>query len=81
MNNVELVTAVLGWCTVINAAVLTLAALALVTAGDSIARIHSRMFGIDVGELPRLYFDYLGRYKTLVLLFNLVPYIALRIVV
>ncbi len=73
-------TAFFGWCTVINGLMLILATTALVFAGDSVARIHSRMFGMDAGELPKLYFDYLGRLKTLILVFNLVPYFALKII-
>jgi hypothetical protein len=38
------------------------------------------MFDLDPQEVPKMYFDYLGRYKLLLLVSNIVPYLALRII-
>ena len=46
---------------------------------NQITRLHSRMFGVNENEIPALYFQYLGYYKLLILIFNLVPYIAMKI--
>lgn len=43
-------------------------------------KMHSKMFDIEEKDLNRMYFDYLGRFKILVIVFNLTPYIALKIV-
>jgi hypothetical protein len=37
------------------------------------------MFGLDDTDLSRAYFQYLAQYKILIFVFNLMPYLALRI--
>jgi hypothetical protein len=72
-------TAFLGWCTLINLAFLGIATLALTVMRGAILSIHRRMFGIAEKDLLLLYMQYLANYKIVVLVFNLVPYLALRI--
>ena len=43
-------------------------------------QIHGRMFGLDEPSLMRSYFQYLALYKIAILVFNLVPFLALLIV-
>lgn len=80
MNAMETLTAVLGWCALINLLVLAASSLAIVGCRKWIGGIHARMFGMDEAALSAAYFRYLATYKLLVLVFNLVPYVALRIV-
>jgi len=47
---------------------------------DFAVNIHSSMFDLDPQAVPAMYFDYLGRYKLMLLVFNIVPYLALRII-
>jgi hypothetical protein len=42
--------------------------------------LHSRLFQVDPVSLPKLYFAWLGNYKILIIMFNLVPYLALRLI-
>lgn len=79
MNDLTLLTAFLGWCTLINFGVLLLSTLMVVVAGDWAKGIHGRMFGIPTAQLDTLYFNYLAHYKLLFLVFNLVPYVALKL--
>ena len=44
-----------------------------------VTKIHGSMFGLEEVEISRQYFQYLAQFKIAVLVFNLVPYIALRI--
>lgn len=69
----------LGWCSAINIGLLVLAAFFLVVARNWVLGMHSRMFGLSEEDLSRAYFQYLAQFKIVVLVFNLVPYIALRI--
>jgi hypothetical protein len=69
----------LGWCTLINFVLLLFSTVMLVMAGNFVAGIHQRLFSIDQAILRTCYFNYLANYKLLVLVFNLVPYLALRI--
>ena len=77
--NTETVREFLGWCTVINAGLLVFSSIMIVSCRKWIAGIHGRMFGLDEVEVSRAYFRYLANFKIAVLIFNLVPYIALRI--
>ncbi len=69
----------LGWNTLINLIVFAIGGIAVLVYGKELATIHARWFGMDEEKLPAAYFQYLGRYKTLIFFFNLVPYLALRI--
>jgi hypothetical protein len=44
-----------------------------------IVRIHSRMLGLNEEALLGVYVTYLSQFKILVLVFNLSPYVALKI--
>ena len=77
----ETLTIFLGWCTVINISVLLLSTILLITLKEPILKIHSRLFGLDEETLSLTYFQYLGNYKVAIYILNLVPYIALKIMV
>ena len=73
-------TAFLGWSSIINIGILLISTLFVVWRRDFAVKIHSSMFDLDPQAVPKMYFDYLGRYKLLLLVFNIVPYLALRII-
>lgn len=80
-NMIELntLTAFLGWCSVINIGVLVLSVIVLMLMREAIANIHSKMFGLNQTTLPPIYMQYIGSYKIAILIFNLVPYISLKV--
>ena len=69
-----------GWCTIVNGGLLILTTLALMGMRSSIQGIHSRMFGLEEAAIAAIYFKYLAYFKIAVIVFNLTPYIALRII-
>ncbi|SMO74860.1 DUF6868 family protein [Ruegeria faecimaris] len=75
----ELLTSVFGWMAVINLAVLLFSTLMVVLMQDWAAGIHSRMFQMDRADVKRAYFRYLANYKILVLIFSIVPWLALKL--
>jgi len=77
--NVETLRAALLWCTVINYAMLVLWA-ALVFLAPGFVQWHGRWFKMPVEQFNAVHYGGMLLYKLGVLLFNLVPYIALRIV-
>jgi hypothetical protein len=79
MESLETLAAFLGWCTLINLGMLMFASLLLVYMRGPISKIHGGMFGLDDTDLSRAYFQYLAQYKILIFVFNLMPYLALRI--
>ena len=80
MITIEVLTELLGWTTVINVAVLLLSTLGVVAMRDTIAAIHSKLFGLDEKDLGRAYFQYLALYKIAIIVLNIAPYIALKII-
>ena len=77
----QTVLAMLGWCTLINIAMLTLSTVMLCACRGAISRFHARLFQLDETDLQRIYFQYLGGYKLITLTFNVVPYLALKLLV
>lgn len=72
-------TAFLGWCTVINLIIYILSVLFLVVFKQFTISLHSKLVGVDAAEFPPLYFTYLGNYKIGLLIFNITPYFALKL--
>ncbi len=77
--SIEQVTAFFGWCSVINIGFLWFTALMLIFAGDWAKGIHSRMFKVKKEDLGNMYFNYLAYMKLLIIVFNVVPWLALKI--
>lgn len=65
------------WIFLFNILLFATAAIAVVLARDWMVAMHQRMFGIEREALHRAYFAYLATYKLLILVFVLVPYLAL----
>lgn len=79
MMTIESLTELLGWASVINIGILVLSTLAVITVRTSITEIHSKIFGLDEKDLGRAYFQYLAQYKIAIIVLNVAPYIALKI--
>jgi len=75
------ITTFLGWCTAINMGILAFAAIFLFLFKDFATNTHSKLTGVSASELPTLYFSYIANYKIGVIIFNFVPYIALKLMV
>lgn len=79
MDTLQELESFLGWCTVINIGVLSVSAVAIVLMRGMATRIHGMMFGLDEVDLCRGYFQFLAQYEMAIFIFNLVPYLALKI--
>lgn len=75
--NIELLKEFLGWCIAINFGILILSTISLVFLKEKVAQLHAKTFGISSSEVKNHYFIYLANYKIAVIVFNLVPYLAL----
>ncbi|MDO9542140.1 MAG: hypothetical protein Q7J98_07440 [Kiritimatiellia bacterium] len=67
------------WCTIINYGLLILMSLILISAGDWIHRLHSKWFPMPKETFNVVIYSFLGVYKIGVIIFNLVPFVALLI--
>ena len=78
--NIEAVRDFFLWCTVINFGVLLLWFLLFIAAHDWMRKLHRRWFRLSVKNFDAIHYAAMAIYKIGILLFNLVPYIVLRIV-
>ena len=67
------------WMTVINFLILVISTVGVVMLTQEMKVIHSNMFHVSSDELSQIYLKYLAWYKLLWMIFNLVPYISLRV--
>ena len=77
---IEVVRRILLWCTVINYAILLVWFFAFMLAHDWMYQFHGRWFHLSVEQFDMLHYAGISVYKLGIILSNLVPYIALRIV-
>ncbi len=68
-----------GWCTVINVGLMILSFALLIPLGNFVYRMHARIFPMSRETFNIIIYSYLGIYKILVIVFCLVPYLALSI--
>ena len=78
--SIETTRSFLLWCLGINYGILMLWFLAFIVAHDSLHRLHARWFRISVEQFDLVHYTGMAIYKIGVLLLNLVPYLALRMV-
>lgn len=75
----ETLTAVFGWMTVLNFAVLAIATLAMLLMRDWAIGLHARLFDLAETDVRNAWFNFLSHYKIMALTLSLVPYLALRL--
>jgi len=78
--DIQTLTAFFMWCTILNVVLLSLSSLMCICAGDWAYRIHSKLFSISRETFNVMIYSFLALYKLLVIVFILIPYIALLIV-
>ncbi len=77
--SLKILKTVFFWMTVINFLILMISAFGVVMLTQEIKVLHSKIFHISPDKLSLIYFEYLAWYKLLWLIFNLVPYVTMRI--
>ncbi|MEP2777463.1 MAG: DUF6868 family protein [Luteolibacter sp.] len=77
--NVESIREFLGWCTVINFGIMLVTTIMIIGCQGFVGKLHGKLFGIGEADLRTAYFQYLANYKIAIIVFNMVPYLALCI--
>jgi hypothetical protein len=77
---VQMLTAFFMWCTIINAGLLILSSIMIIPAQDLVYRMHSKWFSFPREKFNIIIYSFLGLYKTVVIVFNFVPWMALLII-
>ncbi len=78
--DIQTLTTFFMWCTILNVALLLFSSLMCVCAGDWVYQIHHKLFSVPREAFNVAIFSFIALYKLLVIVFNLIPYIALLIV-
>ena len=76
----EIVRSTLAWCTLINLILLAWWAVFFFFAHDWTYRMHSKWFQMSVEKFDTIHYAGIAFFKIVLIVFNLVPYLALRIV-
>jgi hypothetical protein len=76
----ETIRAVFAWCTVINMGLLIWWWLFFVLAHDWMYRCHCKWFKLSEERFDAIHYGGLAIFKLGIFMFNLVPYLAMRIV-
>ncbi len=79
MNTIPVLTSFLGWCLVLNIGLLMFSTIMIMLCKTRIAKLHAKLLNMSEDALSIEYFRYLANYKVLVIVFNLAPWVALKL--
>ena len=77
--NIEMFTEFFFWCSVINGALLALWTVSMMFAPDLVYRTQFRWFPVSQEAFGEIMYRFIGLFKLLFLVFNLVPWMALKL--
>jgi hypothetical protein len=78
--DIQTLTTFFMWCTIINLGVLILSSIMCIFFGDFSYRMNNRFFSISREAFNVALVCFIGLFKIFVIVFNIVPYIALLII-
>ena len=67
------------WCSLINAGILTLWTIVFLSSPDFVYKMQSRMFQLTREQFNGYVYQLIGFYKIVFIVFNLVPFLALKL--
>jgi hypothetical protein len=78
--DIQKLTKFFMWCSIINGALLVLSMMGIILGPDFGLSLQSKLFRIPSETLNLVLYLYLGLLKIAWLVFNVTPYLALRVV-
>ena len=78
--DIQTLTSFFMWCTIINTGFLIFLALIFMLAPNLVYRLQSMFINITRETFDIVFYSFIGFLKIIVLVFNLVPWIALLII-
>jgi len=78
---VQTLQQLLGWSALINMTVLLLWFVMFALARDWIYRLHGRWFRLSPERFDAIHYSGMALFKMTIMVFNLVPWLALKIVI
>jgi len=78
--DIQTLTTFFMWCTIMNGSLLVLWTIMCILVPDLVYRTQSKWFPIPRETFNVVIYSFLGLFKIVFLVFNVVPYVALLIV-
>ena len=78
--SIEELRAFFGWCSIINIGILLVWFVEFVLMRDWIYKIHTKWYKLSDERFDAIHYGAIAVYKLAVIVFNVIPYIALRII-
>ena len=78
--DIQTLTTFFMWCTIINGTLFLLATTLFMLAPGLVYRTQSKWFPIPRETFNVVFYSFMGLFKIVILVFNIIPYIALLIV-
>ncbi|MFT4585886.1 MAG: hypothetical protein ACI915_002001 [Gammaproteobacteria bacterium] len=78
--SIEILRDILAWSAALNIGLLLWWAFLLTVAHDWIFRFHARWFKLSLEKFDSIQYAGLGFFKLAIVMFNIVPYMAIRII-
>jgi len=78
--NLEMLSQFFLWCSVINLAVSLLVFLVVMIGKNQVYRIHSKLFNVSEEKVAETTYSSMTNYKTIIFVFNIIPYIVIQII-
>jgi hypothetical protein len=78
--DIQTLTAFFMWCTILNGALMVLSAIICMSAPDWAYSWHSKFFNIPRETFNVALYSFIGLFKIMFFIFNVVPYVALLII-
>ncbi len=78
--NIDLLTELFKWMCIINIFILLISTISIILLRNILQTYHSKLFGISEQSVLLMAYGYLGIFKIFLIVFNIVPYVALLII-
>ena len=78
--NTEMLSQFFLWCSIINLSASLVVFLALTIGKNRVYRIHSKLFNVSEEKAAEVMYSSMINYKTIIFVFNIIPYIAIQII-
>lgn len=78
--SIDQIITFLGWATIANCLIVSVSMVIFLLFRSTIVSIHSQLFNVEHKALNVVYIQYFAFYKILIVFFNLVPYLSLKLI-
>jgi len=78
--NLEQITELFKWMTIINIGLLLFSTLLIMILKNFMCNMHAKLFNVKEDQVAIVAYSYLGVFKVLIIVFNIVPYISLLLI-